>query len=96
MQRRAHRFEGHEGPITALTTIDPTKILSAGVDGTVRAWNPTKGTELFRMDGFTEDLNSLCLKDNLLVTDGMEQFVCVHDFDMDESELDDGYELGEW
>jgi hypothetical protein len=35
------------------------------------------------MDGFTEALTSLCLQEGLLVTDGMKQFVCVHDFDFD-------------
>jgi hypothetical protein len=30
-----------------------------------------------------------------LITDGMENLVCVHDFDVDETEYQDGYEL-EW
>jgi WD40 repeat protein len=94
MKRRAHLFQGHApGPITSLACVDQSKILSAGADGTVRVWSPSKGTEMFRMDGFTESLKSLCLVEDLLITDGMEQFVCVHDFDVDDSEFDEGYEL---
>lgn len=94
MKRRAHLFEGHApGEITSLACVDPSKILSAGADGTVRAWSPSKGTELFRMDGFTESLSSLCLVEDLLITDGMEKFVCVHDFDVDNSDFNDSYEL---
>jgi hypothetical protein len=45
------------------------------------------------MDGFTESLSSLCLVEDLLITDGMEKFVCVHDFDVDNSDFNDSYEL---
>lgn len=97
MQRRAHLFKGHdEMSIAALASVDASKFLSAGADGTVRAWNPTTGEELFRMDGFTDELSSLCLQDDLyLITDGMENLVCVHDFDVGPNEVEDGYEL-EW
>ena len=94
MKRRAHLFQGHApGPITSLACVDQSKILSAGADGTVRVWSPSKGTEMFRMDGFTGSLKSLCLVEDLLITDGMDQFVCVHDFDVDDSEFDESYEL---
>jgi hypothetical protein len=43
------------------------------------------------MDGFTEALTSLCLQEGLLVTDGMKQFVCVHDFDVDAFDGDDDW-----
>lgn len=97
MQRRAHLFKGHEEmPITALASVDASKFLSAGADGTVRAWSPSTGKELFRMAGFTAELSSLCLQEDLyLITDGMEHFVCVHDFDVEATEVEDGYEL-EW
>ena len=96
MQRRAHLFKGHEeAPITALASIDASKFLSAGVDGTVRVWDPKSGKEHFRMDGFTEALSSLCLQEDMyLITDGMEEFVCLHDFDVAQG-IEDGYEL-EW
>ena len=96
MQRRAHLFKGHgDEHITALTSVDSSKFLSSGDDGTVRAWSPSTGKELFRMDGF-ECLSSLCLQEDMyLITDGMQEFVCVHDFDVEASEVQDGYEL-EW
>uniref|UniRef100_A0A7S1D8D6 Anaphase-promoting complex subunit 4 WD40 domain-containing protein n=1 Tax=Cyclophora tenuis TaxID=216820 RepID=A0A7S1D8D6_CYCTE len=94
MKRRAHMFRGHmEGPITALASVDESKFLSAGADGSVRAWSPSKGTELFRMDGFTANLTSLCLDSKTLITDGMDHYVCVHDFDVDSDEAANGYEL---
>lgn len=72
----------------------------------VRAWNTATGKELFRMDGFTEAVQSLCLLDSvvrsptssaaaeslskvgelttasntILLCDGMDKYVCVHDF----------------
>jgi WD40 repeat protein len=91
LPKKAHLFRGHDMDVTALLPVDATKFLSASKDGTVRAWNPATGKELFRMDGFTEALRSLCLQEELLVTDGMKQFVCVHDFDVDAFE--GGYEL---
>lgn len=98
MNRRAHMFRGHDGPITALVCgsssggvgvggggSSSSKILSAGMDGTVRVWNPFKGgNEIYRMDGFTDSLSSLCLDGEILVTDGMDDLVCVHDFDVGE------------
>ena len=50
------------------------------------------------MDGFTGELSSLCLQgsgnydDDMLITNGMNQYVCVHDFSMGISEESiDGY-----
>lgn len=107
MNRRAHMFMGHEGPITALVCgsssggvgvegcdLSSSKILSAGMDGTVRIWNPSKGgRELYRMDGFTDALSSLCLDGDILVTDGMGELVCVHDFDTGDNGESDMYEF---
>lgn len=62
------------------------QFLSASEDGTIRAWNVADGKESYRMDGFTKDLSSLCVlgasssEDDFLVTNGMKQYVCVHDF----------------
>ena len=36
------------------------------------------------MDGFTNDISSLYLDMGILVTDGMEEYICVHDFDVDD------------
>ena len=83
LAKQAHLFQGHDGPITALRSMGATKFISASTDGTVRTWNPATGKELFRMDGFTEELSSLCLVDNTLITNGMKHIVCLHDFDVD-------------
>ena len=88
MKRRSHLFQGHDGPISSLScpTNDSSKLVSAGLDGTVRIWDPATGKELYRMDGFSSTVTSLCLDRERLVTDGMGEFVCVHDFDVDEDE----------
>jgi len=95
MKRRAHVFKGHSGPVNALAQVDSTKFLSASADGTVRVWSPSEGKEMYRMDGFTDSLTSLVLAKETLITDGMDNMVCIHDFDVDVDEADSGYEL-EW
>jgi hypothetical protein len=48
------------------------------------------------MDGFTSSVSSLArLGQDLLVTDGMDELVCVHDFSIAEDAASTGYEL-EW
>lgn len=85
LPKKAHLFEGHDGPVTALEAMG-SQFLSASEDGTIRAWDVAKGKENYRMDGFTKELSSLCIigssdtDDDFLVTNGMNQYVCVHDF----------------
>jgi WD40 repeat protein len=96
LKGRAHLFQGHvEGPVSSLEHTS-THICSAGGDGTIRVWSAASGKELFRMDGF-QDITSLCFEgEDNLITNGMRQFVCVHDFLVDiEEEIEDGYEF-EW
>ncbi|KAL9181168.1 hypothetical protein ACHAXT_009973 [Thalassiosira profunda] len=98
MKRRAHLFSGHDGPVTSIAQQghDGSKFLTCGRDGSVSVWSASSGEELYRMDGFSEGLSSLaCLGRELLVTDGMEQFVCVHDFGIPEDAASEGYDL-EW
>jgi hypothetical protein len=92
LPKRAHVFQRmHEGPVTALLPVDSTKLLSASRDGSVVAWNPVSGKSYFFLDGFDSDLRSLCVQENTLVTDGMRHLVCVHDFNIEESELSDDW-----
>jgi len=78
MQCRVHLFKGHRNKhITALTSVNSSNFLSSCDDSTVRAWSPSTGKELFRMDGF----------------ECMWEFVCVHDFDVKALEVQDGYKL---
>ena len=94
MKDRAHLFQGHsEGPVTSLVcdSGDAPKILSAGSDGTIRVWDPSDG-ELYRMDGF-DNVSSICLDREILVTNGMKEYVCFHDFDVSEDDCENGYDL---
>ena len=98
MKRRHHLFKGHYGQVTSISQqsmYDSSKFLTSGADGSIRVWSATDGNELFSMDGFTSFVSSLaCLGRDLLVTDGSGQYVCVHDFSIDDN-LEDGYDL-EW
>lgn len=96
LPKTAHVFSGHHGAVTALKGIDATKFLSAAHDGTICAWNPATGKELFSMNGFTEDIRNLCLEDDLLITNGMKQFVCIHDFSVSEEGNDFELDMPEY
>jgi hypothetical protein len=137
LPKKAHLFQGHDGPVTAILAVDAVKFVSAGSDGTgtlaeycraiatrraslthscsfcyptafasVRAWNSATGKELFRMDGFPDPIHSLCLLDGVvetttasntvLITDGMNKYVCVHDFSTDDKEADYDLEMPEY
>jgi len=97
MSKRAHVFRGHDDKtsITALAYRDTTHFVSAGTDGTVRAWNTATGNEMFVFDGFSSSVQSLCVTRDTLLTNGMKQFVCLHDFDVDSNNVDQGFQL-EW
>ena len=99
MKRRAHLFTPpHDGPVTCISQQgkhDTSKFLTSSEDGSVCVWSASSGKELYRMDGFN-DISSLAfIGRELLVTDGMEQYVCVHDFGIEEDAASDGYDL-EW
>lgn len=94
MKGRAHIFQGHDNsPITALVSGEDgsPKILSAGADGSLRVWDASKG-EIYRMDGF-ETVSSICLDREILVTDGMGEYVCVHDFDVTDEDVGGEFDL---
>jgi WD40 repeat protein len=96
MKRRHHLFKGHYGAVTSISQqsmYDSSKFLTSGDDGSIRVWSATNGDELFSMDGFTSSVSSLaCLGRDLLVTDGSKEYVCVHDFSIDDN-LEAGYDL---
>lgn len=96
MKRRHHLFKGHYGAVTSISQqsmYDSSKFLTSGDDGSIRVWSATNGDELFSMDGFTSSVSSLaCLGRDLLVTDGSKEYVCVHDFSIDD-DLEAGYDL---
>jgi WD40 repeat protein len=84
---RAHVLTGHDSPITALVPTAPPSddsqplVLAAAQDGSLRAWNGKTGSERVRMEGFTDQLRSLCvIGQDLLLTDGNGPHVTIHDF----------------
>ncbi len=100
MKRRAHVFTpSHDGPVICISQQsrqDTSKFLTSGRDGSVCVWNASTGKELFRMDGFNTVSSLACLGRELLVTDGMDDLVCVHDFGIADDAASNGYELEEW
>jgi WD40 repeat protein len=99
MKRRAHTFfPSHDGPVTCIaqqSRHDASKFITSGQDGSVCVWNASSGKELFRMEGFSSVSSLACLGRELLVTNGMNEYVCVHDFGIAEDAASNGYEL-EW
>ena len=97
MKRRAHLFSpSHDGPVTSIAQSrhDLSKFITSGNDS-VCVWNASSGKELFRMEGFSSVSSVACLGRELLVTNGMHEYVCVHDFGIAEDAASNGYEL-EW
>eukprot|EP00591_Stephanopyxis_turris_P002682 CAMPEP_0195520226 /NCGR_PEP_ID=MMETSP0794_2-20130614/16426_1 /TAXON_ID=515487 /ORGANISM="Stephanopyxis turris, Strain CCMP 815" /LENGTH=614 /DNA_ID=CAMNT_0040649537 /DNA_START=380 /DNA_END=2224 /DNA_ORIENTATION=- len=95
MKRRAHTFPiHHSGPIKAISSLpsDPTKLLSCATDGRIHVWNPMSGEKMYTMEGFTSDISSLCLDRAVLVTDGMDDLVCLHDFMVDDMHVEEHFD----
>ena len=91
MKRRAHLFSpSHDGPVTCISQQsmnDLSKFLTASEDGSVSVWSATTGKELFSMDGFNNLSSLVFIGREILVTDGMDQYVCVHDFGIPEDAI---------
>lgn len=95
LSQRAHILKAHhEGPVAALASSKGpvTRILSSGADGSIRVHDPSEEEDLYAMYGFEEDVTSICLDGEILVTNGMSGFVCIHDFDAEE-DIDDAIQL---
>jgi len=93
LKKRAHVFKrSHVGSVSALSTTS-SRVISAGKDGSVIIFNPSTGEELYRMDGFTQDICSLCLDRDILITDGMEEYIAIHDFDVSDDDMDASFEM---
>ena len=75
----AHTLKGHGGAIVAVQA-DDTKVVSASIDGTVRCWDLKTGDQLFALEGHSRHINSLHFQGDLLVADGTQGTVIVHDF----------------
>ena len=85
--------------LTAITTASSERsksiiVLAANRGGAIRAYDGATGESLFVMEGFTDSLTSLCCTADLLIANGMEHLVCVHDFSpMDKEDDEDDWEI---
>mmetsp|Transcript_24932 Transcript_24932/g.74826 ORF Transcript_24932/g.74826 Transcript_24932/m.74826 type:complete len:525 (+) Transcript_24932:313-1887(+) len=84
----AHDLRGHAGAVVAVQA-DDTKLVSASIDGSVRCWDLRTGETLFALEGHSRTINSLHFEGPLLVSDGTDGAVIVHDFSGQEYEDDD-------
>ena len=72
-----------DASIAALAVVATTQrqVVSASSDGCIGVWDTNTGAQVFSMHGFTGDIRSLVVLNGvLLVTDGMNEYVSVHDF----------------
>lgn len=83
-REHAHTFKAyHSDAITDLNEIRNV-LLSCSNDGSIRIWSPQSGEMLYFMEGFDTSSNTTSLvyhDGSLLVTSGMKNYVCLHDFD---------------
>lgn len=85
MPGKAHLLQGatEESPILDLKKVQEGIVLSAS-QGELTIWDSATGKALSTMPGLNFDRASCCvLSQHLLVTNGMNQYVCVHDFSID-------------
>jgi len=79
-KKHAHIFKGHSDEVTNVLGT-PTNIISTSLDGSLKVWSPASGdSALYSMESF-KDISSICCIGSLLITDGMKNYVCLHDFD---------------
>lgn len=57
-------FDGHSGPLLAVTCLDDQHVVSAGIDQTIRIWNRHDGTEVRSLDNHTGSVRWLQRKQN--------------------------------
>jgi len=97
-KNRAHTFHSqHDGSISSIE-VNKSVILTCAADGKIILHSPLEGgKELYQMPGFTKEISSLvCMENSVLITDGMEMLVCVHDFDISQDEVKGLVEFDDW
>ncbi|KAJ8600712.1 hypothetical protein CTAYLR_003922 [Chrysophaeum taylorii] len=75
----AHALRGHSGAVVAVQA-DETKLVSAATDGSVRVWCLRTGHQLYAIQGLSRKISSVHFDKHLLVCDGTEESIVVHDF----------------
>jgi len=88
MPGKAHLLKdvrAQEAPVVALRAVQEGVVLSA-TPNQLATWDGTSGEILCTMEGM-EFLNNqascLVLSEHLLVTNGMKQYICIHDYSID-------------
>jgi hypothetical protein len=89
---KAHIFSNESAESILALKVLPDVILAA-TSSYLTMWNPASGKSLFGMQGLDFNLTkpSLVVHDSnsLLITNGMKQLVCLHDFSAEELDIDD-------
>mmetsp|Transcript_351 Transcript_351/g.918 ORF Transcript_351/g.918 Transcript_351/m.918 type:complete len:435 (+) Transcript_351:115-1419(+) len=75
----AHALKGHAGAVVAVQA-DGTKLVSAATDGSLRVWCLRDGRQLYAITGLSRRISSLHFDRHLLVCDGTDESIVVHDF----------------
>jgi WD40 repeat protein len=72
----------HVGPVKCLANPLPGLLVSAGMDGSMRVWDIKDGESLYQFIGYKVWLGSLWTDGSRLVSDGSDNTVIMHDFEM--------------
>lgn len=102
----AHVLKGHTGDIVSVQA-DDTKLVSASTDGSIRVWCLESGEQLYWINGLSKSVSSVHFDNHLLVSDGTNNAIVVHDFSRPAPEAwepshdwglddDDGYYTGRY
>ncbi|MEM7315327.1 MAG: hypothetical protein AAF497_19475, partial [Planctomycetota bacterium] len=63
-------IQAHEGRVNDVVFDSQDRLVTAGDDGTIRAWEAHSGKSLWSLPGHVDGTNALDLRDNLLVSGG--------------------------
>lgn len=81
----------NDGPVLAFHILP--KLVLAATSSELTMWNPIDGEALFGMQGLDFSMTKPSLvvhdSDSLLITNGMEHLVCLHDFSAEDLDIDE-------
>ena len=73
------QFKGHDDGITSVQS-DSSKVVTAGLDNTVRVWDSSTGKQLYRLNGEATDAISARFEGPWLVWNGLSRNVLLMDY----------------
>lgn len=82
--RAAHVFDGHDSAVTSLLPVHDEILMSGDASGMVRAWNDV-GNTLYLLP----DIHLMDWYQGSLVAPTTTNAVCLHDFDVEDFQVDD-------